>query len=459
MTNFTTDPIASLARALGPQQGRDFFWGVATSAYQIEGATKEGGRGESIWDRFCQTPGKTVGGESGAGACEHYRLWREDVALIAKLGVQAYRFSMAWPRVQPLGLGAWNNEGMGFYDRLVDELLAKGLQPHLTLYHWDLPQHLQDLGGWASRDTAFRFAHYADHIGRRLGDRLASLATHNEPWCTAVLGHEIGKFAPGHHDAAETVRVAHHLLLSHGLAIQTMRASGVRCPLGIVLNQSSATAATDSAADQALARREYARFVRWYLEPVLLGRYPSDAEPAIEPPIQAGDMATIALPIDFLGINYYTRQWLSAATPPLPAPNAMGVSDMGWEIYPQGLTELLVGLHKTYKLPPIFITENGMADADVLQGEEIKDEARISYVAAHLEALVQARAQGVDIRGYFYWSLMDNFEWDSGYAKRFGLVHVDYATQQRRLKHSGRWYQRLMQAAQALRAEKGTSHV
>jgi beta-glucosidase len=444
--------VATLARQLRSHAaGGDFVWGVATSAYQIEGATQEDGRGESIWDRFCRQPGKTVGGENGDAACEHYRLWRDDVAFIADLGVDAYRFSVAWPRVQPLGLGAWNPKGLDFYDRLIDELLAKGLQPHLTLYHWDLPQHLQDLGGWAHRDTAFRFAAYADHVARRLGDRLASLATHNEPWCTAVLGHEIGKFAPGERDAAKTVQVAHHLLLSHGLAMQAMRASGVRCPLGIVLNQSSVTAATHSDADRALAAREYARFVRWYLEPLLLGSYPDNAEPAAQPQVLAGDMASIAAPLDFLGVNYYTRIWASAATPPVPSPKLLGVTDMGWEVYPQGLSELLIGLHQHYRLPPIFITENGMARSDEVQSEEIDDHSRIAYVAAHLQALVQARAQGVDVRGYFYWSLMDNFEWDSGYAKRFGLVHVDYATQKRRLKRSGHWYRELMHAARALR--------
>jgi beta-glucosidase len=439
------------AFAASPQHRSDFVWGVATSAYQIEGAAREDGRGESIWDRFSHQPGNTVRGESGDVACDHYHRWHDDVALIADLGVSAYRFSMAWPRVQPLGLGAWNAKGLDFYDRLVDALLAKGLQPHLTLYHWDLPQHLQDLGGWANRDTAFRFAAYAERIGRRLGDRLASLATHNEPWCTAVLGHEIGKFAPGHKDAAETVHVAHHLLLSHGLAMQALRAAGVACPLGIVLNQSSTSAATDSAADLALARREYARFVRWYMDPLFLGRYPDDAEPAVQPPVQAGDMAAINERIDFLGINFYTRQWASAAQPPVPAPNAMGVTDMGWEIYPQGLTDLLMGLHKAYQLPPIFITENGMANADVLVGEDINDQPRIDYVAAHLQALVDARAQGVDVRGYFYWSLMDNYEWDSGYDKRFGLVHVDYATQTRRLKRSGQWYRDIAHAARQLR--------
>ncbi len=431
------------------QFGPDFTWGVATSAYQIEGAADVDGRGPSIWDTFARQPGRTVNGESGAVACDHYRRWADDVGLIADLGVNAYRFSIAWPRVQPLGLGAFNAQGLDFYDRLVDALLARGIAPHATLYHWDLPQHLQDLGGWGHRDTAFHFAHYADAVARRLGDRLAALATHNEPWCTAVLGHEVGKFAPGDRDPQLAAQVSHHLLLSHGLAMTAMRASGVACPLGIVLNQSSVTPATPSAADAAAARTEYARFVSWYMDPLFRGRYPGD--PGIEhrPTVRDGDLALIQQPMDFLGINYYTRIWASRGTPPVPAPNALGVTDMGWEIHPEGLGELLTGLQRDYPgLPPLFITENGMANADTLHDGRVADAARIDYVRRHLEALAEAKALGVDVRGYFYWSLMDNYEWDSGYAKRFGLVHVDYATQQRTLKDSAHWYRQVIQAAQ-----------
>ena len=421
--------------------GRDFAWGVATSAYQIEGAVDVDGRGPSIWDTFAATPGRTVNGESGAVACDHYRRWEDDVAMIGGLGVDAYRFSIAWPRVQPRGQGAFNAKGLDFYDRLVDGLLERGIAPHATLYHWDLPQALQDLGGWGNRDTAFHFATYADAVARRLGDRLASLATHNEPWCTAVLGHEIGKFAPGDRDPQLAAQVSHHLLLSHGLAMSAMRASGVRCPLGIVLNHSSVTPATDSAADRAGAATEYARFVRWYMDPLFRGEYPQD--PGIEhyPEVRAGDMALIRTPMDFLGVNFYSRIWVSREDPPRPAPNALGQTDMGWEIHPDGLRELLVGLKEQYNaLPPVFITENGMANADTLADGRVKDAARIDYVHSHLEALAQAKAAGVDVRGYFYWSLMDNYEWDSGYAKRFGLVHVDYATQRRTLKDSAHWY-------------------
>ncbi len=423
--------------ALGP----DFCWGVATAAYQIEGAAREDGRGASIWDTFSHTPGKTLNGDTGDVACDHYHRWSEDLELIASLGLDAYRFSIAWPRVQPLGSGAWNARGLDFYERLVDGLLAKGIKPHATLYHWDLPQALQDQGGWASRDTALRFADYAVRVGQCLGDRLAALATHNEPWCTAVIGHEWGRFAPGFKDAALALQVSHHLLLSHGLAVKAMRGAGVRCPLGIVLNQSSVTPATHSVQDQALAHREYLSFVRWYMDPLFRGSYPQD--PAIErlPRIEVGDMATIAQPLDFLGINYYTRLWASAAQPPVPAPKVLGESDMGWEIYPEGLLELLIGHQREYRLPPIFITENGIACADALDARgELNDAARIDYVRRHLEAVAQARSEGVDVRGYFYWSLLDNFEWDSGYTKRFGLVHMDYATQRRTPKASAHWY-------------------
>jgi beta-glucosidase len=444
---FTLSPEARATLA------KDFLWGVATSAYQIEGGAAAGARGPSIWDTFSHTPGKTTGGDTGDVACDHYHRWPADVELMAGLGVDAYRFSISWSRVQPLGHGAWNEQGLDFYDRLVDALLARGIRPHATLYHWDLPQGLQDRGGWAARETALRFADYAEAIARRLGDRLAGIATHNEPWCTATLGHERGQFAPGFRDAALAADVSHHLLVSHGLALQAMRAAGTRAPLGIVLNQSSASAATDSTADRALAATEYAKFVRWYMDPLFEGRYPVDPGILHQPRnVQAGDFEIIGQPLDFLGINYYTRIWASSAQPPLPAPKALGVTDMGWEIYPEGLTELLVGLHERYPgLPPLYLMENGMANAgdEVVDGR-VADAPRIDYMRRHLEALARAREAGVDIRGFFYWSLMDNYEWDSGYAKRFGLVHVDYATQRRTLKDSALWYR---EAIASLRAE------
>lgn len=421
-----------------------FHWGVATSAYQIEGAAKDGGRGPSIWDTYSHTPGKVLNGDTGDVACDHYHRLEEDLDLIQSLGVDSYRFSIAWPRVQPLGYGAWNPEGLAFYDRLVDGLLARGIAPHITLYHWDLPQGLQDRGGWESRETALHFAEYARVMAERLGDRAASICTHNEPWCTAVLGNELGRFAPGIQDQKVMLRVAHHLLLSHGLALQAMRAAGVKAPLGIVLNQSPATPATDSAADVALAAKEYAMFVRWYMDPLFKKAYPEGADLPVCDVVQAGDLDTIAQPMDFLGINYYTRIWSSTATPPLPAPNAQGVSDMGWENYPQGLTDLLVKIHTDYTLPPIFITENGFASPDAVVDGKVVDPRRIDYMRTHLQALLDAMAAGVNVKGFFYWSLMDNFEWDSGYDKRFGLFHVDYATQVRTAKDSAHWYRALI---------------
>jgi beta-glucosidase len=422
----------------------DFHWGVATSAYQIEGAAQEGGRGPSIWDTYSHTPGKVLNGDTGDVACDHYHRLEEDLDLIQSLGVDSYRFSIAWPRVQPLGHGAWNPEGLAFYDRLVDGLLKRGIAPHITLYHWDLPQGLQDRGGWESRDTAYRFADYAKVMAERLGDRAASICTHNEPWCTAVLGNELGRFAPGFQDQKVMLRVAHHLLLSHGLALQAMRSTSTRAPLGIVLNQSPATPATASAADAALADKEYAMFVRWYMDPLFKKQYPQGPDLPVCDVVQAGDLDTITQPMDFLGINYYTRIWSSAAKPPVPAPNALGVSDMGWENYPQGLTDLLVKIHTDYTLPPIFITENGFANADVLVDGKVADTPRIDYMRTHLQAVRAAMAAGVKVKGFFYWSLMDNFEWDSGYAKRFGLFHVDYRTQVRTAKDSAHWYRALI---------------
>jgi beta-glucosidase len=350
-------------------------------------------------------------------------------------------------------LGALNQKGLAFYDRLVDGMLARGLQPHATLYHWDLPQHLQERGGWGVRETAEHFAVYAEAMGRLLGDRLTSLATHNEPWCTATLGNATGKFAPGFKDPQLAAQVSHHLLLSHGLALKAMRAAGVRAPLGIVLNQSSVSAASDNPADLAKARTEYCSFVRWYMDPIFRGEYPQD--PGIEhyPAVQANDMKLIQAPLDFLGVNYYTRIWASASKPEAPAPKIIGESDMGWEIYPDGLRELLIDIHREYSLPPIYITENGMACADSLHDGSIHDKQRIDYIRMHLESVARAREAGVDVRGYFYWSLMDNFEWESGYTKRFGLIHVNYENQIRTLKDSAHWYREII--AQQKRATWG----
>ena len=421
----------------------DFTWGVATSAFQIEGASTADGKGPSIWDTFCRNPANIKDASNGDVACDHYHRYREDVGIMAGLGVDAYRFSMAWARVQPTGKGAWNEKGFDFYSRLLDALEEKGIAAHLTLYHWDLPQGLQDEGGWLSRDTAYRFADYAREVARRFGNRLASIATHNEPWCTANLGYGNAQFAPGVTDAKQAVQVSHHLLLSHGLAMQAMRAENPKAALGIVLNQWTSDPATDSAADRALAELEWARSVQWFMDPIFKGRYPElalRAHGANAPTVFDGDFDIIHQPLDFLGVNYYFRHYASAETPPRTAPAALGVTDMGWEIYPQGLTELLVKLNGEYTLPPIYITENGMAAPDSVEQGQVTDTIRIRYVQQHLAALQAAINQGVDVRGYFLWSLMDNFEWNSGYAKRFGIVYVDYATQQRIPKASALWY-------------------
>jgi beta-glucosidase len=432
---------------------RDFTWGVATSAFQIEGGAAADGKGPSIWDTFCLNPNNIKDQSDGLVACDHYHRYREDVGLIAHLGVDAYRFSMAWVRVQPDGKGAWNEAGFDFYDRLLDELAARDVKAHLTLYHWDLPQGLQDDGGWLNRDTAHRFGDYAGEVARRFGNRIAAIATHNEPWCTANLGYGNSQFAPGVTDARQAIQVSHHLLLSHGLGMQAMRAQATSAKLGIVLNQWTADPATDSAEDRAMAELEYARSVQWFMDPIFKGRYPAlalRAHGANAPVVHDSDLAIIHQTIDFLGVNYYFRSWCSAATPPVPAPALQGTTDMGWEIYPQGLPELLLKLKGEYDLPPIYITENGMANPDVVAGDgKVNDAARIAYVQAHLDALKSAMDQGVDVQGYFLWSLLDNFEWNSGYAKRFGIIHVDYATQQRTLKDSAIWYRNYIDAQRA----------
>jgi beta-glucosidase len=420
-----------------------FVWGVATSAFQIEGAAEADGKGPSIWDDFCRVPGAIADASDGRVACDHYHRWPEDLALIAWLGVDAYRFSMSWPRVQPLGRGAFNAAGLGFYERLVDGLLERGVKPYLTLNHWDLPSALQVDGGWAARDTVHRFVDYAAEVGRRLGDRVAAITTHNEPWVIATLGHEQGVFAPGVKSRATAMQVAHHLLLSHGLALQALRAQGCASRLGIVLNLSPIGPATDTEADRAAARLEDGRSVRWYMDPLFLGRYPQDVWEhlgADVPQVQAGDMDAIAAPMDFLGINYYTRSVVSASGPFDVRSSGKRVTEMGWEVHPEGLTELLTRLHRDWPLPPLYVKENGAAFQDHLAGGRVHDVDRTDYIAAHIAAVGEALARGVPMAGYMVWSLLDNFEWSSGYARRFGIVHVDYATQARTPKDSALWY-------------------
>jgi len=420
-----------------------FTWGVATSAFQIEGAAHEDGKGPSIWDTFCQSPGVIADASNGDVACDHVHRLEGDLDLIASLGVDVYRFSVSWPRVLPQGKGAWNEKGLAFYDRLVDGLLKRGIQPFVTLNHWDLPEALQAQGGWAARDTVHHFVDYARGMQRRLGERVAAITTHNEPWVMAVLGHEQGVFAPGHKSRASAMQVAHHLLLSHGLALQALRADGCKAPLGIVLNLSHHMPATDSAADAEKTRAADGSGTRLYMDALFKGHYPADVLHdlgADAPVVAPGDMAHIATPNDYLGINYYMRHVSSAGVPFDAQARGLPVTDMGWEIYPQGLEALLLRLHRDYTLPPVYITENGAAFKDAPTGGQVHDADRTAYLQSHIAAVAAALRQGVPLAGYMVWSLMDNFEWSSGYTKRFGIVHVDYATQQRRLKNSALWY-------------------
>jgi beta-glucosidase len=433
-----------------------FVWGVATSAFQIEGAASADGKGPSNWDSFCRVPGAIADASNGDVACDHYHRWPADLDLVASLGVDAYRFSVSWPRVRPDGQSTWNEAGLDFYERLVDGLLQRGVAPYLTLHHWDLPQALQDAGGWAHRDTVHRFVEYAQGVHTRLGDRVASITTHNEPWVMAMLGYETGVFAPGLKDRRAAMQAAHHLLLSHGLALQALRADGCKSPLGIVLNLSPVQPASNDPADIAQAHFEDGRLLRWYMDPLFRASYPYDITDflgADAPQVQPGDLQHIAQPLDFLGINYYSRSVASAKGNWDATQSGRELTDMGWEIYPEGLTELLLRLHRDYRVPPLFVTENGGAFQDHVADGRVHDAARTAYIAAHIAAVGDALAQGVPMAGYMVWSLLDNFEWASGYAKRFGIVHVDYATQRRTLKDSALWYRDFLALQRARRAE------
>jgi len=436
-----------------------FLWGVATSAFQIEGGAHEDGRGESIWDRFAATPGRIADGSNAVVACDHYHRWREDIELMRWLGVGAYRFSIAWPRILPRGRGRINPAGLDWYDALVDTLLEAGILPFVTLYHWDLPQELQDAGGWGVRETADAFVAYADAVSRRLGDRVRHWTTHNEPWCVAFQGHEVGAQAPGHRDPAESLRAAHHVLLSHGGAVEVLRRNSPGAEVGIVLILAPVSPATESAADRDAARQADGSLNRWYLDPLFRGRYPEDAiedrvrlghaqGPAL-PFVRDGDLRTIATPIDFLGVNYYSRNVVRAApsgapTVDPPAPERER-TDMGWEVYPRGLYDTLVRVTRDYAPAKIYVTENGAAYTDAADAEgRIADQRRIDYLDAHIAQAGRAIADGVPLAGYFAWSLLDNFEWAHGYAKRFGLFEVDFETQRRRPRDSAHWYRQVV---------------
>ena len=454
--DLSTDP-ALLARiaTLPPS----FRWGVATSSYQIEGAVAEDGRTPSIWDTFCRVPGAVANGDHGDVACDHYHRMPQDVALIKELGVDTYRFSVAWPRVQPGGRGPVNEAGLAFYDRLTDELLAQGVDPWVTLYHWDLPQELEDAGGWPNRDTAYRFADYAMMVFDKLSDRVDTWTTLNEPWCSAWLGYMTGDHAPGRRNLQDSIAATHHLLLGHGLATERMRAAATR-PLqfGITLNMATATPETDSEADRDACRAADGLGVRIYMDPLRRGAYPEDvvadlAAQGVQIPVQDGDLAAISAPIDVLGVNFYFGQVFSGLDESGSRTDGDGVpvvrdipqdlpqTAMGWPITPDRFTELLTRLSRDYPGLPIIITENGAAFADEADATGfVRDDDRTGYLAEHIAAVADARTQGADIRGYFAWSLLDNFEWAYGYDKRFGIVRVDYDTQQRTPKQSALWF-------------------
>jgi len=441
-----------------------FLWGAATAAYQVEGAAGEGGRGRSIWDTFSRTPGRTYRGDTGDVACDHYRRTDEDLDLMAGLGLKAYRFSVAWPRVQPEGSGPANQEGLDFYRRLVEGLRGRGIEPMPTLYHWDLPQALEDRhGGWTGRQTSERFAEYAGIVYGALKDEVRFWITLNEPWVASWMGYGHGLHAPGHADAGKALSATHHLLLGHGLALEAMRAAGSAdddTKLGVTLNLHPAVAARDRDADREAARRVDGQANRLYLDPLFRGSYPEDLlsyyrERGVElPPVRDGDLRKISAPVDFLGVNYYFRHHVrddpEGGPPEVPfsdlgarpiVPHAAEKTAMGWPVEPEGLAEILVRLKDEYTQVPLYVTENGRAVHDYADPEgNVKDFERVSYLDAHFRAARTAMERGVDLRGYIVWSLLDNFEWAEGYSKRFGLVFVDYPTQKRTPKASFRWY-------------------
>ncbi len=439
-----------------------FVWGVATSAFQIEGAHDTQGRGPSIWDTYAERPGIIEDGSNAQVACDHYHRYREDIALMESLGVGAYRFSIAWPRVLPTGRGKVNAAGLDFYDRLVDGLLAAGIAPWATLYHWDLPQALEDQGGWTNRSTVDAFVEFTHAISGRLGDRVAHWITHNEPWCVSVLGHAQGAHAPGKRSWPDALVASHHLLLSHGRAAEVIRRNAPQAKVGITLNVSECEPASPSEADHVAARQFDGELIRWFLDPIYSGRYPKDVIEYHEREgrlprgmcfVKPGDLEEINTPIDFLGVNYYSRAVVRSAAVPeaeneprtIPIPDPAELTDMGWEVHPSGLTRSLQRLNADYRPGSFVITENGAAYATGPGPDgSVQDTRRCEYVEAHLQACLAAIASGVPLDGYFLWSLLDNFEWAFGNAKRFGIVWVDFETQERIVKASGHMYSRII---------------
>ncbi len=431
----------------------DFVWGTATSAYQIEGSPTADGAGRSIWHRFSHTPGNTWLDQTGDVACDHYRRYKDDVAIMAELGANSYRFSIAWPRIFPAGRGAANKKGIDFYSRLVDALLERGIKPNATLYHWDLPEALDDRGGWLNRDIAGWFSDYATTMFEVLGDRVDMWSTLNEPWVVTDGGYLSGVLAPGHSNLFEAPIAAHNLLRSHGMAVERFRFTNAakKGKIGITVNLEPKYPASDSLEDLTAVRRADAYMNRQFLDPVFLGHYPEEMREIFEeawPEWSSDDMRLIKQPIDFVGVNYYTRRveqydpdHLPLRTKHVPQPQHIE-TDTNWEVFPEALTKVLLWVTERYGKPPIYITENGAAFYDPPHSIEgkIEDPLRVEYYRQHLRAAHEAMSKGVDLRGYYAWSLLDNFEWAHGYSKRFGIVHVDYSTQQRTIKSSGRYY-------------------
>lgn len=437
----------------------NYIWGTATSSYQIEGAWAEDGKSESIWDRFTHTPGKISDGSNGDVACDHYHRYRDDVALMSEMGLQAYRFSIAWPRILPLGRGGVNQKGLDFYGRLVDTLLEANITPFATLYHWDMPQVLEDQGGWPARDTVDAFVEYADAITRYLGDRVKNWITFNEPFVSAFLGYKQGVHAPGIDDPNAALRAAHHLLLAHGRTVPVIRRNCSEAEVGITLNMSLSMPGSNSAVDVARARYSDGYVNRWFVDPVYGRQYPADMMAAFGKQynesfdfIQDGDFETMAAPTDFLGLNYYTRHVVrdheaEDNLPQVEFESQENRTDINWEVYPEGLYQILNRLYFEYQVPKIYITENGASYADGPdENGRVPDERRRAYLKAHFKAAHRAIRNGVPLAGYFVWSFMDNFEWSYGYSQRFGITWVDYDSQERILKDSALWYKQVIAA-------------
>lgn len=438
-----------------------FIWGSATSSYQIEGAWNEDGKGKSIWDRFAHTPGRVENGDTGDIACDHYHRWQSDIQWMREIGLKAYRFSIAWPRIIPSGSGELNRKGLDFYSRLVDGLLEAGIQPFVTLYHWDLPQALQDQGGWPARATAEAFVEYADAVSGTLGDRVKHWITHNEPEVVATQGYYTGRHAPGLKDLGQSIRAGHHLLLSHGWAVPTIRSNSPHAEVGITLNTAWVMPGSESQADREAARERDGKLIRWFADPLYGRGYPVDivshyqargALPEGLEFVQTGDMDAIAAPTDFLGVNYYSREVIRSSAPDnaaqqiYPAPkDDEHWTDMGWEVYPDGLFGVLARLYFNYQPPKLYVTENGASYGDAPDDDgRVADQRRLEYLRAHFMAAHRAIQAGVPLAGYFVWSLLDNFEWSYGYSQRFGIVWVDFQNQQRILKDSALWYRQVI---------------